>query len=48
MLVEAVWLARYYAHFFYTSSLSLFSQLPEPFTEMLAVEPANLLEFMLR
>ena len=37
-----------YAHFLYTSSLSLFSQLPEPFTEMLAVEPANLLEFMLR
>ena len=37
-----------YEHFLYTSSLSLFSQLPEPFTEMLAVEPANLLEFMLR
>merc|ERR1712013_568334 len=29
-------------------TLEAFSQLPEPFTEMLAVEPANLLEFMLR
>ena len=29
-------------------SLEAFSQLPEPFIEMLAVEPANLLEFMLR
>ena len=29
-------------------SLEAFSQLPEPFIEMLAAEPANLLEFMLR
>jgi len=29
-------------------SLEAFAQLPEPFTEMLAAEPANLLEFMLR
>merc|ERR1712013_663202 len=29
-------------------TLEAFSQLPEPFSEMLAVEPANLLEFMLR
>jgi len=29
-------------------SLEAFAQLPEPFIEMLAAEPANLLEFMLR
>jgi len=29
-------------------SAEAFAQLPEPFTEMLAAEPANLLEFMLR
>merc|ERR1712073_80981 len=29
-------------------SLEAFAQLPEPFFEMLAAEPANLLEFMLR
>ena len=29
-------------------SLEAFAQLPEPFVEMLAAEPANLLEFMLR
>merc|ERR1711974_309291 len=29
-------------------SVKAFAQLPQPFTEMLAAEPANLLEFMLR
>ena len=29
-------------------SAEAFAQLPQPFTEMLAAEPANLLEFILR